>query len=463
MKQLEEKVIAYNERNRLFGAGDHVLVACSGGADSMALLAFFRQQRERFGIEVSAVHVDHMLRAQESAEDRRFVERVCREWDIPFYSTAIPIPAILEKQGGNKQQVCRDERYRFFGQVMASCGATKLALAHHGDDQLETVLLAAVRGAWMEGIGGMPVRRPFGAGELIRPLLAVSKQEIADYTAHRRVPFREDPSNAEPLYTRNRLRSEVIPLLKKENAELASQAARFAEEMQEQQLFLDELAKQHAQLLLQPENGGFTVSARAFQQIAPALQKRVVLLLLKYLFETGSVAFTKQLVEQVQQAMHHSAGTVFIHLPEGGRMVRRYDSVSFRRQGVEDGEAPDWEISLTGVSPAPIGGRRYRAVLLGEEGQTEEGAWFFAAPAAARVVARSRRAGDRILLPGMKQPKKVARLMIDEKVPLPERSNWPVIALEGGDILLIPGLRPSVRLSRERRPGDNWALFEQMV
>lgn len=458
MEQLEDRVTSYNERQQLFTKEDHILVACSGGADSMALLSFLHGQ----GVKVSAAHVDHMLRGEESREDRRFVERTCREWGIPCYSAAIPIPAILAERGGNKQQVCREERYRFFAETMHAAGAKKLALAHHEDDQLETVLLAAVRGRLSDGAKGMPIRRPFASGELIRPFLAVSKKEIISYLSERGTPYREDPSNAEPVYTRNRLRQQVIPLLERENERLARQVTEFTEELQEQDRFFTQLAEEKVHLFMQSERDGFSVDVGKFRQEALALQKRMVLILLNYLYDMGSVTFTKQLAEQVQQAMQHTDGTVFIHLPKGGRAIRSYGRMRFTRQALP-GEDNEHGQVLLGEEWTVRGNRRFRMVRLEEQEAGPGDAWYFKASETAQVILRSRQPGDRIELRGMERPKKLARLMIDEKVPLPEREEYPVVAIDGGDILLVPGIRPSVHLNRHKRPEDNWALIEQLI
>ena len=159
MQKFERKILDFIQKEALLSAGQRVLVACSGGVDSVALLLFMTCFRERLGIEVAAVHVDHMLRGQESAEDGAFVETICEKLGIPFYSGEVPVPSILEVEGGNVQDICRSGRYSFFNKVMRAEHYEVLATAHHAEDQLETVLMQLSKGSVPLGI---PVKRDYG-------------------------------------------------------------------------------------------------------------------------------------------------------------------------------------------------------------------------------------------------------------------------------------------------------------
>lgn len=460
METYEKKMAAFIKKHQLLVPGEQVLVGCSGGIDSLVLVHFLKMNEQAFGVAVSAVHVDHMLRGEESRMDRSFTEETCRHWKVACFSRSIPIPAILETAGGNKQQVCRDERYAYFKEVMAAEKAQKFATAHHADDQLETVLMAGLRGSLQSGLFGMPLRRPFGEGELIRPQFAVTKDEIADYARRHGIVHREDSSNAEPIYTRNRVREAIVPLLKKEEPSVSDHFVELAETLQEDQRFLDGLAREQVDGMVRWTDGRLCLSAESFRSGALALQKRMVLILLNYLYNGQQVSITKQLAEQVQNAMQVSAGTVFLHLPHNYMMTRQYDAVFFSRQPVHPATAID-AMPITGDWSERVNGFRYKKVpLLQVEKEENAVFWYFAASKHDRMFIRSRKPGDRIKLAGMQQPKKVSRLMIDEKVPVCERENWPVIATEKDEVLLIPGLRPSSLFSREPRAGDDWVLIE---
>ncbi|WP_422121810.1 tRNA lysidine(34) synthetase TilS [Planococcus sp. X10-3] len=461
MKNFHEQMTDYMTKFKLLESGDHVLLGCSGGIDSMVLLHYLKTHEAALSITVEAVHVNHMLRSDESIEDRLFTEKTCEQWGIPFHSRDIPIPAILETTGGNKQQVCRQERYKYFKEVMDATGATKVATAHHADDQLETILMSGLRGTLQSGSFGMPSSRPFGAGNLVRPLLAVNKQEIADYAITYAVPFREDPSNAETHYTRNRIRKNVVPELKKENADVSKQFVELSESLQEDQKFLTELAQEKLDALFSPDDQEITLSAVRFRSHASALQKRMVLLLLNYLYNGEQVNVTRQLAEQVQEMMQSSSGTIFLHLPQKYMMVRQYDRVLFSQRDPE--AAPQaFNVRISNEWSVAVKNFRYKLVSAQNfEEMPDVFAWYLSGEDEPQLQIRSRLPGDRIPLPGMSNSKKVARLMIDEKVPAPLRSGWPVITDGNDEILLVPGLRPSRHISAIPRPEDKWVLMEQ--
>lgn len=463
MENFQTLMMQYIKEHKLLEAGDNVLVGCSGGIDSMVLLYFLNSIKTELGISVAAVHVDHMLRGEESCEDRLFTEEKAKQWGIECFSRAIPIPEILEKKGGNKQQVCRTERYAYFLEVMKQIGATKFATAHHADDQLETILMSGIRGSLQDGSFGMRAIRPFGSGHLIRPQLAVVKEQIAAYAKVQDILYREDSSNAETAYTRNRLRQHVLPLLKEENHRVSQNFVELAEDMQQDQQFLQELAEQKVARMIKVENEEIILSAKSFRVEAHALQKRMVLLLLNYLYNPKQVPLTRQLVEQMQEMMQSSSGTVFLHLPQNYIAIRQYDEVLLSRQTQETVTEPTSSIITADWTPI-YQGRQYKVMPTAQQEQIENVAtWYFQAPENASFFLRSRKPGDRILLAGKNHQKKLSRLMIDEKIPVPKRESWPVITTDENELLLVPGIRASALVSRQKRDGDNWVLIEQLL
>ena len=195
MVLFEKKVHDYIEEQQLIEEGDRLLIACSGGLDSMGLLHFFIHYKRKCKIQLYVAHVDHMLRGDTSLEDRRFVEQFCNEHDIPIFSTSIPIPKILEEEGGNSQAICRRERYNYFANIMSQKNIHKLVTAHHADDQLESMLMSLVKSGNMTGLKGISAKREFIVGTIIRPFLMVTKMEIWQYLLSREGTFREDASN----------------------------------------------------------------------------------------------------------------------------------------------------------------------------------------------------------------------------------------------------------------------------
>ncbi|RAZ65818.1 tRNA lysidine(34) synthetase TilS [Planococcus maitriensis] len=459
MDHYEQTMLAYQKKHRLFEKGNRLVIGVSGGIDSMVLLQFLAKKRHQLGVHLTAVHIDHMLRGEQSAEDRRFVEHYCKLWEVPCVSFSVPIPAILAEYGGNAQSVCRNERYRIFEQVMEKTGSTVLITAHHADDQLETILMEGMRGSLGNGAFGMRLKRPLGSGMLVRPQLAVTKEEITQYAQLNKVPYREDPSNASDAYTRNRIRKTILPAMAQENPRASLHFSELAEQINEDSAFLQQLAEGTLKELLSSDKE-LLISAESFRSHPSALQKRMVLLLLNYLYDDKRVLITSHLAEQVRELLQSSSGTVFLHLPQNYMMIRQYDQVFFEKHS-ENLQRQRADIGRL-WSP-PVLGSRYRVVPVGEEPEAENAVFWYFHSEKTDFMLRGREPGDRILLAGMSQAKKLARLMIDEKIPSQQRDDWPIIVAGKNEVLLVPGLRIAACLSRTKRPADNRVLVEQCI
>jgi tRNA(Ile)-lysidine synthetase-like protein len=198
----------------LLERGDHVLVAVSGGPDSMALLHVLWEARERLGISLEVAAVDHGLRAGAAAEIQLVRERA-EALELPFATVAVQVRR--ERRRASLQDAARRARLEALAGLAAARGARRIALGHHADDQAETILFRIVRGTGLRGLAGIPYRRdPF-----VRPLLDVRRADILRYLARRSIPFMTDPSNADPRFARARIRHQILPLLGGENPRVA--------------------------------------------------------------------------------------------------------------------------------------------------------------------------------------------------------------------------------------------------
>jgi len=191
------------------------LVAVSGGADSVALLRAMCETRVTGKGELVAAHLNHGLRAAESDADEQFVREICSEMQVRCCTERVDVAALAATQGDGIEAAARTARYQFLRRTAGRCGARYVATAHTADDEVETVLHRILRGTALAGLAGIPRRRLLGRDVmLVRPLLAVRRREVLAYLAAIGQAYREDASNAEPIFTRNRLRLELLPLLR---------------------------------------------------------------------------------------------------------------------------------------------------------------------------------------------------------------------------------------------------------
>lgn len=208
--------MAFEAAHRLLPPGRRVLAAVSGGPDSVCLAHWLSVQARKKGLTVAIVHVHHGLRARAADGDARFVERLGAKLGLPVAVVRAPVRALAAKRGLGLEEAGRKERYRLLGERARRGRFTAVATGHQLDDQAETVLLHLLRGTSLEGLGGIPVRRPLRSGvELIRPLLPLTRAEVLLYLKIHDLDWREDASNADPKFTRNWVRGEVLPLLEK--------------------------------------------------------------------------------------------------------------------------------------------------------------------------------------------------------------------------------------------------------
>ncbi|WP_010309062.1 tRNA lysidine(34) synthetase TilS [Kurthia senegalensis] len=458
--KLEKQAYEYVRQSHLLQPNKSVVVACSGGIDSMVLLHFLLENKALFQIKhVAAIHVNHMLRGEDSMRDAQFVEAFCERENIRFYKKAIPIPHIVSKEQGNVEAICRRERYGFFEEVMKTNQYDYLAMAHHGDDQVENVLMALTKGLHRNGILGMPNERPFCEGMLIRPFLSCTRHQIEEYATRHQIAFQEDYTNSEDEYLRNRMRHHVVPLLKKENPKVVEAIQVFTERKKEDEHLLQQLAMQkYHELIFTPKNGMLGIHLIGFRRQPVALQRRIIQLLLNYLYKDIAIVQSYTLTENILQLAMIVEGNSTIHLPKDFKMHRQYDQLIIEASQEEPQATLLPTVSFNEWISLPHHLKLYIATE--QKVSFAEGRMYYAnsSEIGRAFQVCTRQEGDRIVVLGMTKPKKVSRILIDEKIPEAMRDTWPILKKEDGEIIAVIGLRVSHYFSKTKRPTDDLLL-----
>jgi tRNA(Ile)-lysidine synthase len=235
-------------RSGTIGQKETVLAAVSGGVDSMVLLHVLVS----LGIRVHAAHFNHGIRGEQADEDERFVQHMCRAWDVPCISGRADVPAFARARGISLETAAREARYAFLETARAQAGADKIATAHHMDDQAETVLLHLLRGAALGGLCGMKRVN----GRIVRPLLDVSRADILAYAHENKIEYRTDETNLQADYTRNKIRLELMPYLAHEfNGAISLSLCRMAELLREDETLLERMAAEAFETALASDGG----------------------------------------------------------------------------------------------------------------------------------------------------------------------------------------------------------------
>lgn len=261
-------------RHAMLAGGERVVVAVSGGPDSMALLHLLARLRQELSLRLRAVTVDHGLHRSSRAH-AEFVRRTATAWGIPVSVVRVDARAHARRGRLSLEEAARVLRYRALARVARRVGATHLAVAHTADDQAETVLLWLLRGAAADGLAGMPALRPHGDLRVIRPLFDLWRRDVLAYLAAGGVPSRADPTNRSRRPLRNRIRGDLIPHLEGYNPGVKAALVRLARQVADDAALLDHLAGEAGDGLLRRSVRGVTMDVAGLRSLPAALQRRV--------------------------------------------------------------------------------------------------------------------------------------------------------------------------------------------
>lgn len=395
------KVLDLVRRYEMLQSGDTVTCAVSGGADSMALLWAMYLLKEKLQIDLRAAHFNHRLRGEESDRDEAFVRNFCAFHDIPLTVGAATV--VPGKKG--LEAAARDARYGFLKTLPG-----KIATAHTADDNAETVLMHLVRGTGLKGLGAIaPVSE-----KLIRPMLTVTRQEVLDFLQENHISFVEDSSNGTDAFLRNRIRHDVMPLLKRENPRLAENLSAMAMELR-----LD------AQALEQQES---LPDVETLRQMDSPKRHR---LLRKFLVDCGVKEPDRRHTALAEELVFSDKPSASAQFPGGIKVRRCYGRLE---KAEEAAPIQPVEIPYPGVTELPHLGLRITCTRTEET--VAEPDRFTVNPQGVLTL-RSRQTPDTIRLPG--GTKTLKKLFIDRKIPRWQRPQIPVLADDAG-VVGIPGI-----------------------
>jgi len=430
-EHLEATVAQALERSGV-GRDAMILLALSGGADSVALLHALIALRERFGYRLAAAHFNHHLRGDESDRDESFVRDLCAPARID-----LAVGHAEQLGGSNLEERARELRYRFLHDRADQLGAGHIALAHHADDQAETVLMRLLRGA---GVAGLAAMSEAGPGRLIRPLLSLGRGEIIGYLNAIGARFVTDSSNSNcsPAFLRNRLRAGLIPMLERDYApRLGSRLVELAAEMRSLDDFVNLAAGAELERSLGPD-GALDISR--FAGLHPALAAAVIRAFVRQ--RTGTLRrLTRAHVEAMRRLCLDGPPNGSITLPSGWHAERQYGRLRLRNRSPLKPTGFRIPIESGGITVAPGVVFSGSVLSVGEAAMpaTPFEALFDAAQIRCGLAARSFVPGDRIHPLGMQGTRKVKDVFIDHKVPGSHRARLPLV-VANDEVVWIPGL-----------------------
>ncbi|SDW86791.1 tRNA(Ile)-lysidine synthase [Marininema mesophilum] len=434
------------DQHNLLPRESHVLVGVSGGADSLALLHALGELAPRYQWRLTAVHVEHGLRREESLEDAKFVVQMAKNWGIPVVVECVRVEDTLKKKGGNKQDVARRLRYDAFARVATERNVDVLALAHHADDQVETVLMRILRGTSPAGLVGIPLSREWSDLRLVRPLLGVTREEVEAYCVEKGLTPREDASNQDVNYTRNRIRLELLPLLETYNPRVRESILQLSNLAQGEVSHWKPLEERAwKEVVVKEMEGWITLDIKRLNTLDIALQRRVIKLILNCLVKKEANFSIHHAVEGIRNLIIGSNPAATLYLPGEMKAEREYDCLHVfckpqeRSTSTLTHPLQPLHLHIPGKTELPYGTFRAWTSSQLPPDLEDNCAVFDLAVLQEPLTVRFRRPGDRIRPKGLHGRKKVKDILIDAKVPKRKRDRIPLV-FHGEEILWIPGL-----------------------
>ena len=419
-----------------------LLVAVSGGPDSLALLHLLHTLSGRPPLSLHVAHLNHGLRGPETEEDARYVCEVADRLSLPVTVEAADVVAFRRERRLSWEAAAREVRYAFLSRTADRVGAAAVVLGHTADDQAETVLLHLLRGSGLQGLRGMlphTVRRSHDGTRrvaLLRPLLRVTREETEAYCQARGLTPRHDPSNLEERYTRNRIRHRLLPSLAQYNPSIREALVRLARTATIDLDFIDRQLQQAWPALVTPEPWGLRIRRNAFLALHPSLQAHLLRQAWEELAgETADLTST-QVEAMVDLAGEEGGADRSLSLGHGGRFHTGHEELVLGRRPTLAAGPPLEPALLPLPGEAHTNGWHVTARLVDGPVQVTDGepyrAYLSLAVLGDRVQIRPRRAGDRFQPLGMEGTKRLKEFMIDAHIPRGWRDRTPLLAGDGG-------------------------------
>ncbi len=431
--KLQQQVERSIQSRKLFRRGERILVAVSGGVDSMVLLALLQALAARYGWQLAVAHFNHQLRGRASDADERLVARTAQALALPFHSGRGEVRALAKGQGISIEMAARELRHKFLAGTARGRKCSAIATAHHADDQVELFFLRLLRGAGAEGLAGMKWSSPApmdGKVRMVRPLLAVSKEELVAFARREKILFREDASNISPDMLRNRLRHDLLPRVRQDYQPALSRVVlRLMELVGADAEVVEELAA--SWLAKFPRGGGWS-------RLAIGVQRRVLQRQLQQLKVTPDFELVEWLRLQPGKRVSVEPDRFVLRKPNGQVLEVATVSQAFvaaeRKlnlavtRSVSFGELElTWKVAVRrrGERPKPVANREF----------------FDADKVGGSVVMRHWRPGDRFQPIGMKAAVKLQDWFTNQKIPAARRRRLTLATTAQGEIFWVEGLR----------------------
>lgn len=411
-----------------FQKNDVIVVGCSAGPDSMALVDMLLKIREKYHLFLIVAHVNHNVRV-ESSEEASYIQQYCVTNNLCFENM------VIEDYGDdNFHNEARNIRYNFFDSLVHKYQANYLMTAHHGDDLVETILMRIVRGSSLSGYSGFKMIVDMGDYKIIRPLINYTKSELEEYDRENNIKYFIDSSNDKDKYTRNRYRKNILPFLKIEDSNVHRKFLKFSEMLNEASVFIDKERDKSLKRVMVENN----IVIDKFKCEDSYMQKEIIYYLLSSFYQDDLILVNDKHIELILNLLYSNRANSFVNLPNEVIAKKSYNMLELKR---ETDEITSYEIEFDNYVSLPDGHIIERVYDTSDNSNSI--CRLNSKDILLPLVVRTRKVGDRMFLKGVDGSKKVKDIFIDKKIPLERRDSWPIVVDSRGKIVWIPGLKKS--------------------
>jgi len=446
---LREKVLSYIKYNSLIESGDKILVALSGGPDSICLLNVLFELKEELNIEIGAAHLNHLLRGEDAFKDEEYVINTCNNMGIKCFIKRVDINSYAKEHKLSSEMAGRNVRYSFFDEIVEEQGFNKVATAHNANDQAETILFRLMRGTGLEGLGGI---KAFRDNKIIRPILCLSRGEVEKYIELKNLSPRIDKTNSERIYNRNKIRLDILPYMKENfNEDIIQTLNRMSLLLQKDNEFLENLSLSFYNKYCIQYNDYFIIKKEIFKEEESIVNRVLRHTISKY--SKSNYDFEMKHIYKISCLAKKNSGKS-VDLPNGiyaeniygdiyiKNKIKKYhinnkkEKVILSKGNINKSVIKFHKFS---VQFALISNYKSNNISLNEGNLIQ---YFDFDKINDNISIRNRNDGDKIIPLGMSGSKKIKDMFIDMKIPKEERDNIPILCFDE-KIAWIIGIRTS--------------------
>lgn len=438
-----DKILKTIQENSMFSVNDKVIVAVSGGPDSMCLLHVLNRIKDKLNIKIVAAHVNHCLRGDESDKDEIYVKEFCSKLNIDFYSIRVDINKLSKEKGISSEMAGRTARYKFFENIKNKVGAQKIAIAHNANDQAETILMRIMRGTGIAGIVGIkPVRDEI----FVRPLIKIVREEIEYYCEKEHINPRIDNTNLTNIYSRNKVRLELIPYIKKNfNEDIIMTLNRLSNTANVDNDYLEYISSQKYKLFCDEKKYEITIHKNAFLE-HEAIITRIIRKAISYLLG-NTYNFERKHILDIINLQLHKTGTN-LDLPKNIKVYNNYGDISiyFKNEKIINKDNNEYELF---IGKNNVDSKKIIITIKTLDKNNKINfiennciKYFDYYKIKDKIILRYRKKGDKFTPIGMSGSKKLKDMFIDMKIEKSLRDKIPLICFDS-EIAWIIGYRVS--------------------